>query len=56
MMSEEILRIQELPSLIEKEKDPAKLQLLATELENLLSEQLAEIRARLLPRQETASS
>jgi hypothetical protein len=51
MTSEEMLRIRQLPSLIDKEKDPAKLQLLATELENLLSEQLTEIRTRLTPRE-----
>jgi hypothetical protein len=56
MTSEEILRIQELPSLIEKEKDPAMIKLMAMELENLLSKQLTEIRTRQIPRQEIASS
>jgi hypothetical protein len=39
MRQEEITRIQDLPSLIERETDPERLKAMARELENLLSQQ-----------------
>jgi len=56
MTPEEVRRIQQLPSLIEKETDSEKLKKMATELERLLRGQLEEIRSRQISPEQTSGS
>jgi hypothetical protein len=53
MTPEDMARIRELPKLIAEEKDPAKMKVLAAELERLLS---LELDARLLVSEKPKSS
>ncbi len=55
MTPESVQRIQQLPALIEKETDSDKLKKMASELESLPKEQLAEIRSRQISPEQIAN-